>query len=136
MREVVGVAILDHDRVLVARRTRPPALSGLWEFPGGKVEPGELPDDAVVREVAEELGCAIEITGWLPTESLVPDGTGRGPELRLRVATGHLSGADPVPVEHDAVRWLAADQLGIVCWVEADVPFVSLVGDLLVGGRH
>ena len=54
---VVGAAIVRDGRVLAARRTTPAAAAGRWEFPGGKVEPGETPDAALVREVAEELGC-------------------------------------------------------------------------------
>ena len=65
MREVVGVALLDAGRVLAARRAFPSHLAGLWEFPGGKVEPGEDPAATAVREIAEELGCGIEVTGWL-----------------------------------------------------------------------
>jgi 8-oxo-dGTP diphosphatase len=52
MREVVGVAVLEGGRVLAARRSGPPALAGLWEFPGGKVEPGEDAETTAVRELA------------------------------------------------------------------------------------
>ena len=62
---VVGVALLEGGRVLAARRSGPPALAGLWEFPGGKVEPGEAPEATAVREISEELGCTIEVTAWL-----------------------------------------------------------------------
>ena len=125
MREVVGVALLDGGRVLAARRAFPAHLAGSWEFPGGKVEPGEDPDATAVREIAEELGCGIEVTGWLEGESQIQ------PSLSLRVATARLTEGDPVPAEHGAVRWLRADQLGAVAWAEADVPFLAAVRDLL-----
>ncbi|MET0998693.1 MAG: (deoxy)nucleoside triphosphate pyrophosphohydrolase [Marmoricola sp.] len=125
MREVVGVALLDEGRVLAARRAHPADLAGLWELPGGKVEPGEDPSATAVREIAEELGCAIEVTDWLEGESVI------GPSLTLRVATARLVDGDPVPAEHDAVRWLRADQLAEVPWAEADVPFLAAVRDLL-----
>ena len=125
MREVVGVALLDGRRVLAARRAFPSHLAGSWEFPGGKVEPGEDPAATAVREIAEELGCGIEVTGWLEGESLVQS------SLLLRIATARLTDGDPVPAEHDAVRWLRADQLDAVPWAEADVPFLPAVRDLL-----
>ena len=125
MRDVVGVALLDGRRVLAARRAFPSHLAGSWEFPGGKVEPGEDPAATAVREIAEELGCGIEVTGWLEGESLVQS------SLLLRIATARLTDGDPVPAEHDAVRWLRADQLDAVPWAEADVPFLPTVRDLL-----
>jgi 8-oxo-dGTP diphosphatase len=130
MREVVGVALLEAGRVLAARRALPPHLAGQWEFPGGKVEPGEDPTAAAVREVTEELGCTIEVTGWLPGASPVQSSRG-AEELSLRVATARLVAGDPVPAEHDAVRWLRGDELETVTWTEADLPFLPAVRDLL-----
>jgi len=132
MREVVGVALLDARRVLAARRAFPSHLAGSWEFPGGKVEPGEDPAATAVREIVEELGCGIEVTGWLEGESRIePSGEPVETGLLLRIATARLTDGDPVPAEHDAVRWLRADQLDAVTWAEADVPFLPAVRDLL-----
>ncbi len=119
VREVVGVAVIEDGRVLAARRAAPPALAGRWELPGGKVEPGEAPESAAVREFAEELGCSIEVTGWLEGVSRISD------DLVLRVATARLVDGDPVPTEHDAVRWLGPVQLPEVVWADADVPFLE-----------
>ena len=115
---VVGVAVLRDGRALAARRS-----DGGWEFPGGKVEPGETPQDAAVREVAEELGCAVEVQGWLEPEVEIRPG------LVLRVALARLATGEPVPQpgEHDAIRWLAPEQLGTVGWLPADQPFVALL---------
>lgn len=127
MTVVVGAAIVHGGRVLAARRATPPV--GGWELPGGKVEPGELPPAALEREVAEELGCRIAVTGWLEGE--VPVRTG----LVLRVALVRLVDGEPVPREHDAVRWLGADQLDDVGWLPADVPFVEQLRTVLEEGR-
>ncbi len=70
---MVGAAVLRGGRVLAARRTRPEAAAGRWELPGGKVEPDEDPEAALLREVAEELGCSIEVTGWLPGRTRISD---------------------------------------------------------------
>jgi 8-oxo-dGTP diphosphatase len=129
MRQVVGVALLEAGRVLAARRSGPAALAGRWELPGGKVEPGEDPKVAAVREIREELGCTVEVTGWLEGESPLGDG------LVLRAATARLMAGDPVPSEHAAVRWLGPDQLHEVAWVAADVPFVAALREQL-GARR
>ncbi|GAB3659499.1 (deoxy)nucleoside triphosphate pyrophosphohydrolase [Nocardioides korecus] len=128
MREVVAVAVTTPGRVLAARRSGPPALAGRWELPGGKVDPGETPDAAAVREVAEELGCRVEVTGRLEGRSVV------GEDLVLVAVTARLVSGDPVPHEHGAVRWLRADQLDEVDWVGADRVFLPELCGLL-GGR-
>ncbi|MCZ4497593.1 MAG: (deoxy)nucleoside triphosphate pyrophosphohydrolase [Marmoricola sp.] len=128
---VVGAAILRGGRVLAARRNDD-GTSGGWEFPGGKVEPGEQPQDAVVREVREELGCEVVVTGWLEPTVLIRDG------LELRVATARLVDGEPLPSygDHDAVRWLAPDQYAAVAWLEADLPFMQALADRTVPGAH
>lgn len=126
---VVGAAVVRGGRVLAARRTSPPELAGGWELPGGKVEPGEPVEHAVVREIAEELGCTVEVTGWLtPTVPI-------GETLALRVATARLVDGEPEPVEHDPshdrLRWLGPGEFDDVDWLEADRPFLPEVDALL-----
>jgi 8-oxo-dGTP diphosphatase len=124
---VVGVAILRAGRVLAARRSYPADAAGRWEFPGGKVHQDETPDQAIVREIDEELGCTVDVTGWLPLEVPIREG------LVLRVATAGLTDGEPIPRhgEHDAVRWLRPDQLEDVDWLPADRPFADAVGKTL-----
>ena len=128
---VVGVAIVHDGRVLAARRSYPADAAGRWEFPGGKVDDGETPDEAAVREVAEELGCVVAVTDWLEPEVRIRDG------LVLRVATATLVDREPVPRhgEHDAVRWLRPGQVEDVDWLAADRPFTGLLAKRL-GDRN
>ena len=116
---VMGAAIIDRGRVLAARRTTPEHARGLWEFPGGKVEDGEDPRAAIVREVREELGCEIAVVGHLEGEQRIKDG------YLLRVAVAELVSGEPVPHEHDAIRWLGPDELDLVPWLAPDVPFLA-----------
>jgi 8-oxo-dGTP diphosphatase len=122
---VVGAAIVRDGRVLAARRTSPPAAAGRWELPGGKVEPGEEPGTAVVREVAEELGCVVQVVGWLPGAVPISD------RHVLTVAHVELRAGEPAPVEHDRVRWLGPDELDAVDWLEPDRPFLEPLHALL-----
>ncbi len=115
---VMGAAIIREGRALAARRTTPETARGLWEFPGGKVEPGEAPEAAIVREISEELACEIRVVGHLDGEQHIKDG------YTLRVAVADLVGGEPIPHEHDAVRWLAADEIDQVRWLEPDLPFL------------
>lgn len=119
------MAVIENTRVLAARRSAPAELAGGWELPGGKVEPGEDVASAAVREIGEELGCLVAVTGALAGTVAVSE------TLELVAVTASLVSGDPVPTEHDAIRWLAADQLDEVAWLTADLPFVAQLGPLL-----
>ncbi|CAN5483536.1 (deoxy)nucleoside triphosphate pyrophosphohydrolase [soil metagenome] len=127
LRAVVGAAILRDGRVLACRRTSPPAARGRWELPGGKVEPGESPGEALVREVAEELGVRITVTGWLAGASPIGD------THVLTAATATVEVWAPHPVEHDRLRWLLPAELDEVDWLEPDRPFLSQLRGILPG---
>lgn len=126
MQIVVGAALLSSGRVLAARRTSPPQAAGRWELPGGKVEPGETPETALVREIGEELGCAVEVTGWLAGSVPI------GKAYTLEVATARLLAGTPTPTEHDLVRWLGPEELDDVDWLEPDRPFLVELRTLLL----
>ncbi|MDR7280834.1 (deoxy)nucleoside triphosphate pyrophosphohydrolase [Catenuloplanes atrovinosus] len=118
---VVGAAILSGGRVLACARSAPPEVAGRFEFPGGKVEPGESETDAVARECAEELGITVRAGARLGGD--VPLGNGWAV---LRVYLAELIGdAQPRALEHRELRWLAADELDSVPWLPADVPIVA-----------
>ena len=114
-------------RVLACERSRPPETAGRWEFPGGKVEPGETDEVALARECAEELGVRVEIGSRVGAD--VPLANGRAV---LRVFVVRLLDGDlPRPLEHAALRWLGADELDTVPWLPADQPIVAELPALL-----
>jgi 8-oxo-dGTP diphosphatase len=122
---VVGAAIVRDGRVLAARRTAPASAAGRWEFPGGKVEPGETEAESLVRELAEELGVRVTVHRWLGGEQPI------GEQYVLRVALAALEDGEPSPTEHDLVRWLGRDELGDVDWLDADRPFLTELSSAL-----
>jgi 8-oxo-dGTP diphosphatase len=127
---VVGAALVRDGRLLAARRTTPPEAAGRWELPGGKVDPGETADTAVVREVAEELGCLTEVDHWLPGGEPFGDG------FVLQVAVCRLVDGEPTAgADHDELRWLGPDELGDVDWLEPDRPFLPSVREVLLGSE-
>lgn len=125
---VVGAAIIRGARVLAARRGPGRPDAGGWEFPGGKVEPGEDLGAALRRELVEELGLHVR-----PGSQVGPD-VQVAPGLTLRVLWCTDAGPgspEPVPTEHDALRWLARHELFDVPWIEADLPVVTAVARAL-----
>lgn len=124
---VVGAAIVRDARVLAARRTAPERLAGLWEFPGGKVEPGESDEQALLRELEEELGVTAAVGARVGPELLL------GESAVMRVYLVTLSDGEPVAHEHDALRWLSADELGDVPWIPADAPVLPVLAAQLRG---
>jgi 8-oxo-dGTP diphosphatase len=133
---VVGAAIVRRGCVLAARRTTPPEAAGRWELPGGKVDAGESPDEALVREIREELGCDVAVDAWLDGEQPI------GTTHVLRAAVCRLTATEPAASsDHDELRWLGPEQLDDVDWLEPDRPFLAelretlLDGDVLPGGN-
>jgi 8-oxo-dGTP diphosphatase len=133
---VAAVALVDDlarpTRLLAARRSQPPELAGGWEFPGGKVEPGESPAAAAVREAGEELGLQVDLCD--------PVGDGPWPlgdhhEMWLWWAAACPGQPAPRPVaDHDALRWLSLDTLRDVPWLANDLPVVAHVETFLRAG--
>lgn len=122
--DVVGAALRRGDRWLAAQRGPSMSEPLKWEFPGGKVEPGESDSAALVRELREELGVDIEVGEFVGLGTA----TRHGRLISLRVYEANLVGGEPVAVEHAGFGWFTKDELAALCWAEADVP---VVGQLL-----
>ena len=115
--EVVCALIRDDQgRVLAAQRPAGKSLAGKWEFPGGKIEPGEAPESALQREIREELGCEIEVGPPLPVvHHVYPGGV-----ICLRPFLARVSSGAPTALEHAALQWVALDDAAAIDWAEAD----------------
>jgi len=126
-RIIVGAAIIDDGRVLACQRAQPPEMAGKWEFPGGKVDPGESEEQALVRECQEELGVDVAVGERVGDDIAMLNGAAI---LRVYTAT-LLGGARPVALEHSDLRWLGAAELHSVPWLPADAPIVHALEPLL-----
>lgn len=117
---VVCAIIRREGRVLIAKRPAGKRLGGLWEFPGGKVEPGEQPETALLREIQEELGCKVVIEEAFPSFSHAY-AWGEIDLLPFLCALAPDS-AEPHPHEHEAVRWVFLAEISEHEIAPADVP--------------
>ncbi len=98
----------------------------MWEFPGGKVDPGETETEALVRECLEELGVRVDVSHRVGADVLMADG-----RYLLKVFLARLVEGVPYPHEHSDLRWLGVDELESVPWLPADAPIVASLKPLL-----
>lgn len=118
---VAGVITDARGRILLNRRTENSDMAGLWEFPGGKREPGESSEQALVRELREELGIEAEIGEWImDVPQLYPD-----KRLRLEVRRVSSWKGSPRGREGQAITWVAPDKLARYSMPPADLPVVA-----------
>ncbi|WP_433611233.1 (deoxy)nucleoside triphosphate pyrophosphohydrolase [Prescottella agglutinans] len=126
-REVVAAAVIRDGRLLLAQRTRPVELAGLWELPGGKVEPDESPAEAVRRELREELGVEAIAGERIGADVPLRDG------LVLRAYRAELVSGTPEALDHAALCWVDARELREIDLVDNDrgwLPeLVALLGE-------
>ena len=121
--KVVAAIITKDNKIFATQRGYGDFKDG-WEFPGGKVEPGESPEEAIVREIKEELGADVKVTSLLTT-------------VEHDYPTFHLSmdcfwaelvdGTEMTLLEHEAAKWLTLDQINSVDWLPADVKVVETI---------
>ena len=115
--EVVGAIIRDGDRYLVGQRAANKAQGGLWEFMGGKIEPGETPEQALARECREELALEIE------NEHIIDSVVHEYPEKTIRltlILCSPKSGSVPKALEHQQIRWVMRSEMDALDFAPAD----------------
>lgn len=120
---VVGAVLTEGTKVLAAQRGPNMALAGMWEFPGGKIEEGETPQEALRRELQEELHCTAEIGEKVET-------TEHEYDFGIVVLTTYyakLVEGTPELTEHSEIRWIEGHELHSVEWAPADVPAVDQI---------
>ncbi|WP_434809805.1 (deoxy)nucleoside triphosphate pyrophosphohydrolase [Microbacterium sp. bgisy189] len=119
---VVGAVIERDGLVLCARRGGGP-LAGWWEFPGGKVEPGEADAEALIREISEELACRIAVG------EQVTGAKHDAPHVSIELTTYRcrLIAGEPIASEHSELVWLPVARLRELAWAPADLPTVQVL---------
>ena len=127
---VAAAALIDDDgRVLVASRPSRKSMAGLWEFPGGKVEPGETPEACLIRELAEELGIVTKPACLAPLT--VASHSYPSFHLLMPLFVCRIWEGEPTPLEGQAIRWLRPKELFDLPMPAADRPLLPFLDDLL-----
>jgi len=121
MKKVTAAIIKDKNRLLIAKRHSKDPLGGKWEFPGGKVEPGETPEECLVREIREELRVEVKI------ESFYDDNvySSKNQAIHLLFYWAEIMNGEVTPVVHDDVKWITTKELSKFDFAPADIPIVK-----------
>ncbi len=127
---VVAAALVDGEgRVLLQQRSPERSMAGLWEFPGGKVEPGELPETALTRELKEELGIDTDARHLAPATFASADVAGRHMLLLLYVCREWHG--EPRPLDAAGLKWVRPEEMSALAMPPADEPMVRLLDALI-----
>lgn len=120
---VVGAVFHDGERFLACRKKPGKPLEGHWEFPGGKIEPGETPEQALAREIREELNLIAEVGQKVTTTTYEYDFA----TIELTTFYCTLVGGDLRLTDHDATKWVSSTEAAHLTWAPADIPAVEAI---------
>lgn len=123
---VVAAVIMKDGKVFATQRGYGEFKDG-WEFPGGKVEAGESPEEALRREIREELEVEVNVGDLIDTVEYDYPAF----HLSMKCYACTIAGGSPHLLEHEAARWLSADQLDSVAWLPADITLIPKIAGLL-----
>lgn len=128
MIKVVAGILKKDDKVLIARKREGKPLAGLWEFPGGKIEEGETPEESLVRELMEEMEIKISVKDYVG-KSIYDYGNGK--VIELLGYTAEIIEGDIVLTDHDKYIWVALSEINNYSLAPADIPLVEkMIGNI------
>lgn len=119
---VCALIVNNHGKLLACQRGSGKSLAGKWEFPGGKIEPGETAEDALKREISEELEVSISIISRMKTVMH------RHPDFEIALSPFLCEITDssiPNPTEHAEIRWIDLTEAALLDWAEADISIIN-----------
>ena len=123
MRQVVCAILQDERGRYLAAQRASGSMAGKWEFPGGKIEEGETPQQACERELSEELGIRV-VAGQVVLTHHIEIGENT---FELLFIEADWKGGELIPLEHAALRWVRAEELSGLDWLEGDLPMVEQI---------
>ena len=121
--KVVGAVIEKDEKILCAQRNGKKSLPNMWEFPGGKIEDGELPEAALKRELIEEMDCEINVLDKIVTTVYEYDFA----TIELTTYYAEMVSDSIVLREHQDMKWLSRDELDSVEWAPADIEAIEKI---------
>ncbi|MBM76121.1 MAG: hypothetical protein CMK59_12030 [Proteobacteria bacterium] len=125
---VVAGVFFSKNKVLVALRPLNKSSGGLWEFPGGKVDDGESPKEALIRELFEELNVRVSVLNFIAQSRAEVNNR----RIKMLLFEVRLDSGTLFPKEHEEIRWVTPEELGLLKWAPLDIPLIKSVHSLLI----
>lgn len=124
MIKVVAAILEKEDKILIAKKREGKPLAGLWEFPGGKIEEGETPEESLVRELMEEMNIKVRVNEYVG-ESIYDYGDGK--VISLKGFTAEIIEGDIKLTDHDEYKWVTLEEICNYRIAPADIPLISKI---------
>ncbi|MFP7416607.1 8-oxo-dGTP diphosphatase MutT [Priestia filamentosa] len=121
MKKVVAAIIRDKDKILIAQRNATDHLAGKWEFPGGKIEPDETPEECLAREIREELRVDVEIRSFYDDNVY----GSKDQAIHLFFYWAEVINGEVTAIVHDDIKWITIKELAKFDFAPADIPIVK-----------
>ena len=124
MIKVVAAILEKEDKILIAKKREGKPLAGMWEFPGGKIEKGETPEESLIRELEEEMDIKIKVKEYVG-ESIYDYGDGK--VISLKGFTAEIIEGDIKLTDHDEYKWVTLEEICNYRIAPADIPLISKI---------